>query len=116
MKGRKMRNHKKPVPLWDPIDVLRTHGVQIHASTLTGVARPTICAVFRGKRRASQDVAIALEKFFIEAGLPLNRWDLLLYVEPGQSLEEYITVKLQNTRWAKKAAQKMLNGEAKDEE
>lgn len=97
-----MRNHEKPVPFWGPIDVLSEHGIQRRVSEETGVARPTVNAVFRGTRRASQAVAIALEKFFIGAGIPLNRWDLLLYIPDGQSLVDYLArVKLQGTKWAR---------------
>lgn len=107
---KKTRKHITPVPFWDPSDILLQHGVQTTISEATGVKRPTVCSVLNGKLRASMTTAVALEGFFIGAGLPLNRWDLLLYVADGQPLVEYVNMKIHNSKWARKLTKEMLNG------
>lgn len=107
---KKTRKHITPVPFWDPSDILLEHGIQTRISEATGVKRPTVCSVLNGKLRASTATAVALEEFFIGAGLPLNRWDLLLYVADGQPLVEYVNMKIHNSKWARKLTKEMLNG------
>ena len=74
---------------------LNERGIKSKISLRTRIARPTVSAIFHGKRRATPSQAEKLEAEFIRRQIPLDRWDLLygIRVEEGQSLQDYLSRK-----------------------
>lgn len=85
----------------EAINRLTEYGLQNTIAVRTGVDRPTVNAIFRGKRRAGIKAAALLEHEFIKKGIPLDRWDLLYGIkidaDKPQTLAAYLRQKLTAT-------------------
>ena len=69
---------------------IEERGLRAKLSLRTHISRSTITEIFNGRRRATVKQAALLEDEFVKRGIPLNRWDLLYGVKPGEPLELYL--------------------------
>lgn len=58
------------------------------------MGRVYLSKILTGDRPCPLWLAAKLEEYFIEHGIPMNRWDILYGVKRNQSFEDYVIQKL----------------------